>query len=487
MAPPRKLFQAIGATQQSARDAIGAITASDVGASAPGPWTSVLYVDQVRGNNTTAQRGNENLPFATIQAALNAMQTDDTVMLAPQLFTITATLTVPATVVRGAVWGVGATGDFSNPSTSGPLTKLFSSTTDIWNFGANVGLTQWVMSDFSMRTTSAGKSCILADGSSYAKGTFFSAGGGLTLRRMVLRSQTPANAISAKYAVGIQLFDVYSTGGNYSFVTGSAVTLDQFRGIGATVTATNDSTDPLSPSNTQYALQVTNGTHIGTGAFNTGVVIDGQVSLNQDENSIIGLLSDSALSVNGAVVPGCVCSGWIGSIDFDTAGKEIPGTATVLSFIFQGARLYQNAFTTIAPGVFKAKIAGSAVNLQSVNLDSTITVPGAAITANTGVHITGRGARWPNVTLATPGATGDIIPPILAGVIDLSAGGAVAKTWVQLGIPGLIRVGAAPNEAFLTPNIRGADAAITVKSTTGLTFDSAAVANNACNWQAIWN
>jgi len=158
MAPPRKLFQAIGATQQSARDAIGAITASDVGASAPGPWTSVLYVDQVRGNNTTAQRGNENLPFATIQAALNAMQTDDTVMLAPQLFTITATLTVPATVVRGAVWGVGATGDFSNPSTSGPLTKLFSSTTDIWNFGANVGLTQWVMSDFSMRTTSAGKS-----------------------------------------------------------------------------------------------------------------------------------------------------------------------------------------------------------------------------------------------------------------------------------------------------------------------------------------
>jgi len=486
MVPPRKLFQAIGATQQSARDAIAAIAASDVGGSAPGPWASVLYVDQVRGNNTTAQRGNENFPFATIQAALNAMQTDDTVMLAPQLFTITATLTVPATVVRGSICGVGPSGDYGNPATSGPLTKLVSTTTDLWNFGANLGLTQWVMSNFSMRTTLAGSSCILADGSSYAKATFFGAGGGLTLRSMVLRSANGANVMNVKYAVGVQLFDVWNTGGNYLFTTGAAVTLDQFRGTGTTVTTTNDSSDPLAISN-QYALQIQNGTHIGTSAFGTGVVIGGQTSLNQDETSIIGVLSGSSLSVVGSGKPACVCDGWIGSIDFASAGKEIPDTALVLSFIFQGARLYQNGFTTITPGVFKAKVGGSAVNFQSMNIDSTTTVPGATITADAAIHITGRGARWPNVTLATPGTTGDIIPPILAGVIDLSAGGAVAKTWVQLGIPGLIRVGAAPNEAFLTPNIRGADAAITVKSTTGLTFDSAAVANNACNWQAIWN
>ena len=453
----------------------------------PASYANVLYVDGTYGNDATAQRGCAALPFQTIQAALNAMTTDDTVELAPQLFTIGTTLVVPATVVRGACVGSGFGANPNNPATSGPATSLFSATTDIWNFGTNLGIGTWCMADLSMRTNLAGRSCILADGSSYAKGTFFAVQNGLVLRNTFIRSVNPAAAISAKYAASAALYNVTSNGGTLLFTTCGSVSLNTYNGPGATITATNDSSDALCQFSGVMSFSVIHETHVGTSAFGSGLVIGGQTSLNQDETSTIGLLSGAALSVNGAVVPACVCSGWIGAIDFDTAGKEIPDTALVLSFIFQGVRLYQNGFTTITAAVVKAKVAGAAANFQSVNLDSTTTVPLAAITANTGIHITGRGARWPNSTLSTPGVTGDINPPSLYGVIDLSAGGTVAKTWSQLGFAALVRTGVAPTAALATASAQLSDVAITARNTTGLTFASNnIIADNAADWGSFW-
>jgi len=91
-------------------DGAGALTSNGAGTLS---WTAValasssltgnmLWVDAVNGNNATAVRGNDGLPFLTIEAALAAALSGDVVMVRPGTYNVATTLTLPTGVaLRG--------------------------------------------------------------------------------------------------------------------------------------------------------------------------------------------------------------------------------------------------------------------------------------------------------------------------------------------------------------------------------------------------
>jgi hypothetical protein len=439
-------------------------------AAPPGPYSTVLYVNNVIGNDATAVRGNQNLPFLTIQAALNAMSTKDTVQLAPQTF-LQAQLTVPATVVTGACVGYKQPGLLN--TASWPGTEIRSTGANSWEFGANLGISRWLLADIMHQS-----GIISADGSiaPYAQNALFS--GGLWIRDCT-------GFITAKYAAQVVVRGPHGNG-NYVFVGCNIVQLYGVEGPGGSVTATWDAADPLTTS-TQQGVMILGGSQIGA------ITMTKQAHLTIDEFSRTSSVIGSGLTVSGANVPQVVCSGNVGgTIDFASAGAELPDTATVITMDFRGTRFFYN-FSPSSAQVGAAtpvqfKVVGVApVNFQTVKLDSTLALPGNTFTADNKIHMTARGADWPAVVLTTPGTDGDINPPYLTGTIDLSAGGTQTKTWAQLGYAGFIRSGVAPDVAFLTASAQLSDTVITTKATTGLTMTTNIVGGDtACSWEAGW-
>lgn len=456
-----------------------------------GPWSSVLYVDNVRGSDVTGTRGDDNLPFATIQAALNAMLTDDLVLLAPQVFILAAPLTIPASVIRGACSGQPG---LDNPADIRGLARTIigvgAGVACEWDFGANLGLATFTLANmylglsFPSNLTSPTVANIRADGTSYANNTFLSQG--LFLDHVQI-FDTPLS-ITAKYMKASTWKDCRIAAA-FSLVNSSATLYDTTCPVATTpYVLSSDTTDPKNTSS--GALVLVNSTVGGSGT-NSYILMSGQASFTGDARSSVGGFKGSALVVNGATSPSLSHCGYVGTavttIDFASAGAELPDTATVLTFDMRGARLYQGQGQfTGGPTTVKFKVGGAAGNFQTIKLDSCTALPGVTFTADAGIHMTMRGASAPQAVYQTPGANGDIVPPTLGGTINLGAS-VGARTWVQLGYAGLIRTGAAPDYALLTPFVAATDPCITAMSTTGLTFGGNVVAGNtAANWQAVW-
>lgn len=459
-----------------------------VPSSGQGPWSSVLYVDNVRGSDTTGQRGNANRPFASPQAAINAMLTGDTVAAAPLSFTIAVAITVPATVIRGGIAGAYEKGTQSATSPSGTL--LNGGVGTVFDLGANLGLAKWTFANLSLRTSGT---CIAADGTAYAKDAFL--GGGLVLDNIDVFGTTAS--ITAKY-VGASSWGNCNINGPISFTNGGFNTFSGVRGENCAATISYDTADAKATT-AHGTLVVRNGTALG-GLTNTMFVTwsaQGQVFV--DATSSLGGLKALNLSVNGASVPALSCCGAIGSantniVDLGGSGtSEIPDTATALVLDLRGTH-FIGVTAPQTPGVFgpttvRAKVAGAAANFQTVKLDSTVALPGCTFTADSKIHMTARGADFPQAVYTTPGTTtvdGDIVPPTLGGIVNLGAS-VGARTWVQLGYAGFIRAGVAPDYALYTPSVAATDPCITALATTGLTFGGNVVAGNtAANWEANW-
>ena len=93
-----------------------------------GPFGEFIYVDVVLGNDSTGARGNDNLPFATINAALAVYQNGDVIQLGAGEFlgTVDLDLAVSATsvVIRGIA---GATRIYQNTPASTMTSTLKNS------------------------------------------------------------------------------------------------------------------------------------------------------------------------------------------------------------------------------------------------------------------------------------------------------------------------------------------------------------------------
>ncbi len=454
-----------------------------------GPWSSVLYVDNVRGNDTTGRRGINNLPFATIQAAFNVAQTDDVVQLAAQVHAPAAAITVPATVVQLTVVGTPSHGGLTN--SSGTLI-LQTGAPDIFDLGANLGLSRF--QTIGCNVTAFTGSCFKADGTAYATGLFLSAGLVITNCEVAGLSAATINAtfVRSMTVSGGLIQGARSTLVNCGRVI-IAACMSQSHGFDVSFDADNAKTPNIFGTT---PFNVIGGSVIGGNdlAFSTTTIMRKQTKILVDETSTLYGLTGTGLNVSaGNVVPSVTCRGYIGGgnsgvVDFATAGHELPDTAVAMTWDFRGTRFYANGdIPGSGPTAIKFKVGGAAGNFQTVKLDSTVTLPAVTFTADAKIHLTMRGADDPQPVYATPGADGDIIPPMLTGTVDVSAGGAVAKTWVQLGYPNLIRTGASPDSVFLTPSAQLSDPALTGKSTTTLTITSNVIAgDSACNWLAVW-
>jgi len=360
-----------------------------------GPWSSVLYVDNVRGNDTTGTRGDDNLPFATVQAALNAMQTNDAVLLAPQTFTLTAPLTVPAPVVRGSCTGFGGNAPRLSNNLVG-TTRIVNGGVflALWNF-ATLGITDFRMSQMECVAT-GGTLGISADGSAYAKDTFFS--GGLFLQNMVLFS----GGITIKYASVMALDNVVSF--PVTVVSCAAVAIANLTTLISSAFS-YDATDPLAPT-AQLSVAITNCSSPGGITFGPG-----QPQLSCDATSALASdITGTGLSVVGAKLPKLSVLGVMrGNVFLNAAGQELPDTASVLTMDFRGAKLV--AAVPAISLVYRFKVAGVAANFQTVRMDSATAQPGTTFLADVGIHLTMRGTVAPLAVYSTPGVTGDILPP----------------------------------------------------------------------------
>jgi hypothetical protein len=368
-----------------------------------GPWSSVLYVDQVRGNDVTGTRGDDNLPFATIQAAINAALTDDTVLLSGQRFALTAALTIPSSVVRLTLMGsVPNAANNAGASATRPGTSILGANIDRIDLGANPGLTQFNLTDIAFSTATAGFYSIKADGTTTD----------LTGPTIYVNDCQGINTY-AKRVAGVSFWGTVGAAAN-SFIGCAFVTLysnTQF--VFDTLISYDNSVDPFVGFGGVVTLL--NGSVLGQNSAGNKITHTGQAKIVVDQTStIMGLFGAGLLAPAGGHAPSVVCSGYInaGGINYATAGAELPDTATALVFDFTGSRLV--AVNGAAPGgatFVKFKVAGAAVNVQVVTMSDTTTIPSCAITADAGINLVGRGGRWPQATLSTPAGTGTIIPP----------------------------------------------------------------------------
>ena len=445
-----------------------------------GPWSSILYVDNVRGNDATAVRGNDNLPFQTIQAALNAAVTGDTVWLASQHFTVAASLTIPSTItylcIRGSTTNPSNSGNSATqPSTTiGPGTlNVFDLTSASASLRLNLFYVQFV-------NASAGFYSIVADGSV----------ADLHLMRIHINYCINAN-VNVRRILEIEYVASYGVSPCIFNGIGTAQLLLGSQISGAVTVAYDAATDPAIPT----ILRVTQSSSVGSSNTANIITLTGQASLFVDDTSFVnGIVGSGLLAPSGGAAPSVSCSGYIGfgNVDFASAGAQLPDTATGLIFSFIGTRFYGPGSGATGQPVrpataLKFKVAGAAVNPQTIDLSSTTTGPGCAITAGAGANITGRGASWPLATYSTPDATGSITPDHLSGLVDASAGGTQAFTWLQLGY-GMTRIGAGISyPVILTSSAQGADAVVpnAGKLATGFSITSTPQAGNtSLNWRA---
>jgi len=454
-----------------------------------GPWSSVLYVDNVRGNDTTGTRGNANLPFATIQAAVNAASSKDVIMLAPQNHVQTSSITRPATLTSIVFQGVAV-----NPpglSAAFTLGTVVSGilATPLFDFSANLGLTSVAFNDMFVRNTGAG-SGINLDGSGYAAGTYLTTGASFYNMYM---AGGAAGLVVLKYCAGLasfwacRLFGIVlitSCNGVYCVDTNS-----DLAGLiaGANVTITYNGDDALAPTTNLPGGLLLIGSALGT------ITMTAQAQLYGDpQSTVLGIVAGAGGLFSNTVgnrVPSFAYRGAIGGGNggiIDLATNPFQDTATAFSLDFRGCfGITDNGLVNTV----KAKVAGAAANFKTLDFGATRWGTGVTFTAGAGVHMNLRGAVTPSAVYTTPDATGDLTPGMgFTGTTSLAAGGTVAKVWdAGLGYTGLVRTTTAPDTAFVTSNAAAADAVISVKATTGLTFISAVVGGNtAANWQAIW-
>ena len=119
------------------------------GGGGPGPWDAVVYVDITRGNDATGVRGDANLPYQTIQAALAARQAGDTLLLGPGDH-------APATL-NGALNGLAIIGMGS------AVTRIVSNTaTPALAMSAGQVIDSITLADINISNTSNGNALSLA-------------------------------------------------------------------------------------------------------------------------------------------------------------------------------------------------------------------------------------------------------------------------------------------------------------------------------------
>jgi len=116
-------------------------------------FSNVLWVDQIDGNDTTAERGSLVFKYATIQAALDNAQAGDVVWVSPG--TYTEALTWPVDVDNVRLRGSGSLATIITTAAASPTITV--APTDI-------GVGSFAITDLAIANTNATQPCLSIDG-----------------------------------------------------------------------------------------------------------------------------------------------------------------------------------------------------------------------------------------------------------------------------------------------------------------------------------
>lgn len=375
-----------------------AISAGGGGAAAVVGPLSTVYVEPPsptgRGNDATGQRGNAARPFATLTAALAAMQSGDTLELASGTYAPPAG-PIPAGLTDGVIRAPsGSTSTIIDAQGTGLVGLDFG--------GASRGL--WRLEGFRL-AQDPGSLALSADGSAAPAGTFF-VNGSLALSNVVVTG----GGVLAKY-VGtlVGAFTVGVSGGLWKLNTCGTVFFisAQFFG-GESMEIATDNDDPLSPTGGASQLQPVR--------FDGGCVYLGNMG-----NSISCAAQGGVYAAPGSILPqvngigltkAAANPGWFSQV-------TILGTCESVDFTNIGA------FPDVQ-GVFDlrgATINGQCNIAQTPGAANTLRVAAGSTSFGSSVFI-GEGCRADMRTasfaggilaqLATGGSNGRVIPPTFA-------------------------------------------------------------------------
>jgi hypothetical protein len=366
----------------------------------------VLYVDNVLGDDATASRGDYARPFFTVQAALDAALTDDVVQLAPQSFAIAAALTVPTATTRITLQGWGDGNAVTVTAPAGMTTLVGATGVNVIDLGANLGLTRASIRNLTIDFLNGNG--IHADGSLYAANGYLT--GTLWLENLEFVQRGTGFAINEKYVRSCRMVNCYgvqSTGGALSFVSCSGIEFDHCQFPASACLISYDPTDPL--RTTTQNLTRMRATTIGGVGSDRGITLTGTPRLEGDSACRTGFLFGLNLTSSGATVPSCTWYGQVGTsgtlvaFNFSSATREIPDSATAMTWDFRGCKFFGSALF---------KVAGAAANSQTVRMDGSEAYNLATtITADANIALRGTGAVWPTAAITTPAGTGSVAPP----------------------------------------------------------------------------
>lgn len=430
--------------------------------------SNAVYVD-LAGNNATGQRGNAAFPFLTMAAAIAAALSGDEVIVSPGTYSGAFTANLANLTIRGS------------GETAGATVLTAANGIDVCTLGA--ACRSILIDNISIVGATTGRA-IVGTGATAARAWLST---GLVLQDCAI-SSAAGNALDLTYAGFVEAVDTFISAGGLSFAVCSTVLLSDVTASSSTLFTSYDETDALRPTAGQ-GVTFLSGSTVGATTIGSPTLAGGCPKLEVDQNSKIGALTGlgtTALGDNAAAHLSIIVRGQVGAVDFQSAAaKQLPDTATALALDFQGAVLNGSGASAMM-----FKVGGAAANAQIVHAEGLLSKIASTFTADVKVSLIMKGAGLFTPTYATPGATGDILPPYLSGVVDIAVGGALAKTWANLGHASLVRVTSTNYSAVVTSNIQGADAVVPIadKVATGLTITSSPQpGNTAANVIVTWN
>ncbi len=434
------------ATVAAALDAGGAGAAGVVG-----PQANV-YVEPPaplgRGNDGSGVRGDASRPFATLTAALAAMQSGDVLRLAAGTYA-PPSAPIPAALLSGSIIGQG----------EGNTTIAAAAPGAVLDFGGAGARVLWTLANLALQAQ-AGSNALVADGTAAPAAQFFS--GALLLEQVTISGGNVAlTFLGSVIASGL-------TFANGALLRVATCGSSSFLGLGVFAPIETqlhgDWDNAKNPRGVGNRCDPTrfDGACLYQAGSGRRVVLSGQGGIFSAPGSVLPELTANLLtqSVIGLFTSEIRVGGLVEKIDFaSVAAKQLPAAAYVITL--QGAR-------------FEGDVQIAHAGAQAANT-SRVFANGAAflefLAVGQGVRMLATGAafsRPPRLAITTPG-NGEIAPPTF-GVAPIAA---TANTTV-FAIPFRL-----PNTEFAVTLDAGAvtvlPTATTVKTVTGFTVANAAV------------
>lgn len=345
----------------------------------PSPSRS-LYVDTDLGSDLAivgGQRGNPLRPYKSLAAAVAAAQDGDEVLCAPGL-NVTATATVPVSVIKLTIRGSGL-----------QTTVLGSGSLDL--IVTHPGMTRLSIEDCTLNTKNNGR-CVVASGTG-GGGSFMTTG--LLLRNVEFISG--GLPIVVQYANIVRMQDCFIGIGNVNLAASCASVFFDGCTIAGDLSIGWSNSDAEKPTATPQRPVTVADTRI------EGISeMSGQAQIDLRAGSVVGLLRGNTLSEDTGAVPAVRSQArHTGDVDFTAAGA-FPDTAMALSINFDNA-----VFDPAVKASFE--VGGAAANQQTVSMRGAVGT--GTLTADDGIRIIED--SWLQSQLTTVG-TGVIRPKSLS-------------------------------------------------------------------------